>query len=97
MTPTDSLRQRLVGDGYSELRVLPSGPIAGLLRYVFTWGLVVGLARDGYQRRYCYEHRADALADLLAWDGKDHPSGPWIKCKGSGIDLLNPKLEMTND
>jgi hypothetical protein len=29
---------------------------------------------------------------LNIWDGADHPSGPWIKLKGLGIDLLNPLL-----
>ena len=34
----------------------------------------------------------DALRALLDWDGLGHPAGPWIKCKGAGIDLLNPAL-----
>jgi len=54
--------------------------------------VVVGLDAVGYQRRYCYEHAADARAALMAWDGNGHPSGPWIKCKGAGIDLLNPNF-----
>ena len=29
---------------------------------------------------------------LALWDGQGHPSGPWIKCKGAGVDLLNPSL-----
>jgi len=52
--------------------------------------VVVGLDDVGYQRRYCYEHQLAARAALLAWDGRGHPPGPWIKCKGAGIDLLNP-------
>ena len=32
------------------------------------------------------------LAALAAWDGEEHPGGPWIKCKGAGIDLLNPSF-----
>jgi hypothetical protein len=61
-------------------------------RFNFTMALVVGLDDVGYQRRYCYEHRADAQAALDAWDGREHPPGPWIKCKGGGIDLLNPSF-----
>ncbi|MCY1224458.1 hypothetical protein D9M72_366160 [compost metagenome] len=59
-------------------------------QFNYTTAVVVGLDDVGYQRRYCYEHRADAQAALAAWDGCEHPSGPWIKCKGAGIDLLNP-------
>ncbi|MBU7572548.1 MAG: hypothetical protein KAF64_04270 [Hydrogenophaga sp.] len=59
-------------------------------QFNYTTAVVVGLDDVGYQRRYCYEHRADAQAALSAWDGREHPSGPWIKCKGAGIDLLNP-------
>lgn len=89
----DDLRVFLADSGYIELRTLPTGQIAGLLRYAFTWAVVVGLDRYGYERRYCYEYPADALRDLREWDGTGHPSGPWVKCKGGGIDLFNPALE----
>lgn len=46
-----------------------------------------------YAGRYCYEHAHEARAALVAWDGVGHPPGPWIKCKGYGIDLLNPELK----
>ena len=32
----------------------------------------------------------DSQIALRAWDGEEHPGGPWMKCKGAGIDLLNP-------
>lgn len=68
----------------------------------FTWGLVVGIdpfdPHNPYLRRYCYEHREDAMAAVE--DFKDplmkHAPGPWIKCKGQWggqyVDLLNPEL-----
>jgi hypothetical protein len=57
-----------------------------LQRYNFTTAVVVGLSEVGYERRYCYEHGGDARAALAVWDGAGHPPGPWIKCKGVGID-----------
>lgn len=78
----------LLEAGYSDLRNL-GREVCGIKRFNFTTAVVVGLDFAGYQRRYCYEHEADARAALLAWDGEGHPSGPWIKCKGAGIDLLN--------
>ena len=85
------LELSLTRDGYSNLRVI-DGKVCGLHVYLMTVGLVVGLNENGYERRYCYEHAQDACRALLSWDGRGHPSGPWIKCKGSCGDLLNPAL-----
>ncbi len=76
---------------YSAFRRI-DGVLCALNRFNFTTGLVVGLHADHYERRYCYEHQHDAHEALQAWDGRGHPGGPWIKCKGAGIDLLNPAL-----
>lgn len=73
---------------YSDLRTL-SREVCGVKRFNFTTALVVGLDASGRQRRYCYGHDADARAAPLQWNGEAHPGGPWIKCKGAGIDLLN--------
>lgn len=79
----------MLASGYSDIRPV-RGLLCAILRFNFTTALVVGLDDAGYQRRYCYEHREDARAALWVWDGRDHPPGPWIKCKGPGLDLLNP-------
>ena len=86
---SSDLTSMLLAAGYSDLRVL-GRELCGIKRFNFTTAVVVGLDVSGYQRRYCYEHDADARTALLLWDGEGHPSGPWIKCKGAGIDLLNP-------
>lgn len=86
-----ALIEVLPSSGYTEIRSLNDRWCA-LKQFNYTFAVVVGLDRFGYQRRYCYEHRAEAQAALLAWDGLGHPSGPWIKCKGFGIDLLNPEF-----
>jgi hypothetical protein len=79
----------LLAVGYSDLRTF-GREVCGLKRFSFTTAVIVGLAASGYQRGYCYEHDADAQTALLLWDGEGHPGGPWIKCKGAGIDLFNP-------
>lgn len=86
---SSDLTPMLAVAGYSDLRTL-GRVVCGIKRINFTTALVVGLDATGYQRRYCYEHEADARAALLQWTGDGHPGGPWIKCKGAGIDLLNP-------
>jgi hypothetical protein len=88
---TAGLEAFLPSQGYCQIRVV-GATVCAFRRFNFTTGLVVGLSFEGYERRYCYEHAADALAALAAWDGQGHPGGPWIKCKGAGIDLLNPSF-----
>ncbi|MNL15574.1 hypothetical protein D3C87_1365680 [compost metagenome] len=83
------LVEALSSSGCTDICVL-QGQVCAVKQFNYTTAVVVGLDDVGYQRRYCYEHRADAQAALAAWDGCEHPSGPWIKCKGAGIDLLNP-------
>jgi len=78
--------------GYEALRTCGNSGLCAVKRFHFTWGLVVGMDFVSYDRRYCYEHKAEAIAALAAWSGDAHPGGPWIKCKGSSIDLLNPEL-----
>jgi hypothetical protein len=85
---SSDLTPMLVAAGYLDLRTL-GREVCGIKRFNFTTALVVGLDATGYQRRYCYEHDVDARAALLQWKGDGHPDGPWIKCKGAGIDLLN--------
>ncbi|MEO9150427.1 MAG: hypothetical protein ABI212_13840 [Burkholderiaceae bacterium] len=79
----------MLRNGYTHLRTI-EGRFCGLHVYLMTVGLVVGLDARTYERRCCFEHAEDALGALADWDGRDHPAGPWIKCKGSGVDLLNP-------
>lgn len=90
-TLSDTLLELLTAHGYTDLRILCK-QVCGVGQFNFTTALLVGLDETGYERRYCYEHRADAQNALLAWNGDGHPPGPWIKYKGAGIDLLNPEF-----
>lgn len=76
-------------EGLTHLRMV-EGRVCAIKGYLFTTALMVGLAPKRYERQYCYEHAADAAAALAAWTTGEHPPGPWIKCKGEGVDLLNP-------
>lgn len=79
--------------GYAYGRELPNGERIGLMRFVFTVGLVVGIDERGdYRTRFCYPNPADALAAVLTWDGEGDPPGPWVKEKGRGCERCNPAL-----
>lgn len=80
----------LKSEGYTDLKII-NGKICGIHRFIFTTGLVVGLDEIGYEGRYCYETKSEALTDLESWDGNGDPSGDWIKYKGSKGEYSNSK------
>lgn len=79
--------------GYSNFRYIPGKGLCCLQRYFFTTGLVYEIDNGGYTERYCYHSWEEAYHALKEWDGKEHPSGNWIKHKGLGIDESNPLYE----
>lgn len=79
--------------GYSNVRKLYDGRWIGTMPMLFTVGLFVGLTKDYYDYRYCYPPNGDWEKDVMLWDGQGHPPGDWIKRKGKGEDLRNPKLK----
>ena len=78
---------------YSHLRRLSTGEWVGVQRFLFTWGLMVGLDERGYRTRFCYEHPQDAVWAAQHWDGSGDPPGPWVKEKGRGGERSNPCLD----
>lgn len=90
MNTTEQIAELCRDMGYSEVRTI-NGLICGILPYVFTWGLCVGVNEYGLQYRYCYKDRADAVDAIRTWGGDPEvpPTGPWIKRKGLGDDLAN--------
>lgn len=71
--------------GYTEVRELETGEVAGLQAMMFTVGLFVGIGETGYRTRFCFPTYGDAQAALTAWDGRGSPSGPWIAEKGAHV------------
>ena len=98
----DSLVQEILSlEGIQHMKKLATGEWAGVQKFLFTYGLMVGLDMFGYRTRFCYPTEAEALDALLQWDGRGDPDGPWIKEKGSdkdgnAVDRPNPnrKREM---
>lgn len=79
--PGKSIESRvayLATQGYTDLRVLPDGTIAGLVPLLFTTGLCMGLSEITWQKRYCFEAREDALSALQGLSSiEDEPAG-WV-------------------
>lgn len=81
--------------GLHNLRDI-GGVICATQDYVTTRAILVGVGiACPYERRYCYQDRAQADAALAQYtDTQAHPQGMWIKVKGTyrgkGIDAMNP-------
>lgn len=80
----------LKSEGYYEIKEIESRGICGLMDFMFTTGLVIGMNEIGYFGRYCYKTRQEALDALNSWDGLGDPPGNWIKYKGTGGERENP-------
>ena len=86
-------KQNMIEEGYFNLKVI-DGKLCGLYRFAFTTGLVVDLTECEYSHRYCYSNLSDAKEALEKYlNTEEHPTGPWIKMKGSKGELSNPNLE----
>lgn len=88
-----SLKDELEPQGYFNLHQTKNYGVIGLMRFAFTFGVIVGLDSEGYIRRYCYPSLENALFGyglLKAQDTLEQvpidPLDPyWIKCKGYGF------------
>jgi hypothetical protein len=85
-------------EGYTNIIELQNGELAGLCKFMFTTGLVVGLTKHGYRIRFCFEFTHEAITALEGWDGVGYPPGNWIKAKGSDeygmfVDDINPNIK----
>ena len=58
--------------------------------FAFTSGLIYNIDFHSYQQRYCFPNKRSLSKELEVWDGKGHPGGNWIKCKGLYGDFSNP-------
>lgn len=84
-----ALIEFLHGQGYREMRRLPTGELAGIMKMIYTTGLMVGLTWESVRTRFCFETTDEALRSLEAWDGRGFPPGWWIKQKPE--DVPNPR------
>ena len=76
----------------SNHRLCGPSVLCATKQYNFIWAVVVNIDPIGHDHQHCYAHAAEAVAALEAWDGLEHPSGPWIKCKGADGELLSPEF-----
>lgn len=77
MTPQEAL----VSAGYppdQPCKELPDGRIAWVTRLMFTYAICVAsqeIVATGYDDRWCYKTRADAIEALEDWTTEPEPTG----------------------
>ena len=74
----DQFRAFLTKDGYEHIRKLDDGTWVGIVPLMFSVGLCMGLDRIGWDRRYCYEDRALAVAEIAKLERGDQVPQGWI-------------------
>lgn len=78
MNAHEDLLAFLTANGYTHLRVLEDGTVCGLGKLLFTTGLHIGLNEQMWERRYCFEDPAKALAELQRLENEDSIPEGWI-------------------
>lgn len=106
------LHQRIWDDNNEWYQYMCWNPLrgyCGIMRMAFTVGLFYNIQPypGGPEGRYCYHTLAEAVQDLIDWDGKDDPPGDWIKHKGpqeyshpnskNPFDIKKPKPNATQE
>lgn len=70
---------------FLHVREVPGRGDCAVQRFIFTCGLLAGVALDSatidYAARYCYHSAREAVQALETWDGTGDPPGEWIKEK----------------
>lgn len=88
---SEELHKFLSEEGYARLKEIPGQGVCGIFKFIFTYGLVIGIDSTGYRGRYCYNSFVEASMALELWDGQGDPPLNWIKYKGKGGERSNEK------
>jgi hypothetical protein len=73
-----------ITEHYVEMRVLPDERICGVARLLYNWTLHVDIDMDGYNTRYCFHNKSDALEALHSWNGEGDPGDKWHRNPETG-------------
>lgn len=76
-----SLEQLCEDNGYTDLCYV-KGKAVAISKFIFTYGILVGLTEYDYECRYCYPNYDAAYRALCAWrnSSNEEPEG-YIKKK----------------
>lgn len=78
----EKLIRYLTETGYFNIRHIEGRGLCAMSHMIFTVAIVYDLDYEGYSGRYCFHNEQEAQHAFDKWDGKEDPSGNWIKHKG---------------
>lgn len=81
---TEELKDFLTQEKYLHLRDVEGRGVCGVMKFMFTYGLVYGIDMMGYKGRWCFGSEIEAVYALDTWTGIGDPKGRWLKYKGEG-------------
>lgn len=81
----------LKSEGYENIREFPDGTIAATFQFLFTSAIISDIHQYGYEERWCYHTKADAIAALDNWNGIGEPTG-WHRHPATGRRIIDGKL-----
>ncbi len=58
--------------GYRDVKLF-GGQLSGIYRFIFTYGICIGLDSTGYKKRFCFDTYSNAKLFLDEWDGVSLP------------------------
>jgi len=64
----EDLRNAMEEEGYEDLREVKGRGLCGVMRFIFTTAVVVGIDWFGYVGRYCFGTKREAQDALREWD-----------------------------
>jgi len=67
---------------YHNLRVLEDGCIVGTMELMFTRAIFIGLARYGWEKRFCFDNKDLALTELAKLQTEDDEPTGYIARRG---------------
>ena len=92
-TINEELIEWLGPQGYSNFRDIPGQGLCATMRLMFTYGLFVGITKEGYKGYYHYPFHTDCIDAITDWNGDGDPPGYWLKYKGEGGERSNPLIK----
>mgnify|MGYP000455659275 CR=1 FL=1 len=77
--PLETVGQLLQDYRQIDIRVLADGEIMAVVPMLFTWAVLLGVSKTGFDTRICYATQAEALACMAQMQHIDTPPLPGYK------------------
>lgn len=88
MTDHEQTIREAMGNSLIDLKQMPDGSYIGVVDFLFTRALMIGITPISYDRRFCYHKDGSAEIAFKYWNGTGDPVGNWIKEKPSGRERV---------